>query len=446
MGCCKVPGIILCLSLPAALGLAAQSPPAVQAQKEAGSEAAALAELRSQLSALRTEYEKRIKDLETRLEELQIQMLRSEPEAQGAVAAAPQAAPAAFTPAALNPAIGVVGNFLGRADDLKVFNEENSRIDNRFNLREVEIDLRAAIDPYADAVVITALGSESPGHYEASIEEGYVNVRRLPFLERPPLGLKLKFGRFRPAFGKFNILHTHDLPQSTRPLPIEEFLGEEGFVQNGASAAFFLPVPFDRGSSLDATLEILGGGEIGASPDPEGRNSYLGHLRWFRTFHDTHNLELGWSTYYRPVHHQAGIQLHGLDLTYRWKPLRQGQWKSFLLGGELMFARHAAPAIAEADSERRTPMGFTLFGQWQFDRRKYAGLRYDSTDVLSDRFLERRSVTPYFSYYFSEYLRFRLSLEHRWSNLTSEAKRNSVFGELTFVFGAHPPEPYWVNR
>ena len=116
-----------------------------------------------------------------------------------------------------------------------------------------------------------------------------------------------------------------------------------------------------------------------------------------------------------------------------------------------MFARDARPALADpavagAESGRRSPLGFTLFGQWQFDRRKYAGVRYDSTDVLTDPSLERHSVTPYFSYYFSELLRFRLNVEHRWSNLNLEARRSSVFGELNFVFGAHPPEPYWVNR
>ena len=61
-----------------------------------------------------------------------------------------------------------------------------------------------------------------------------------------PLGLKFQIGRFRPSFGKFNTLHTHDLPQSTRSLLTEEFLGEEGFISQGVSTDFYLPTPWSE--------------------------------------------------------------------------------------------------------------------------------------------------------------------------------------------------------
>ena len=92
------------------------------------------------------------------------------------------------------------------------------------------------------------------------------------------------------------------------------------------------------------------------------------------------------------------------------------------------------------------PQGYSVFTQWQFDRRKYAGIRWDHTDTLLNRSLQRESITPYFSYYFSEFLRFRLNFEHRISDLTAENGRNSLFMELNWVFGAHPPEPFWVNK
>jgi len=88
----------------------------------------------------------------------------------------------------------------------------------------------------------------------------------------------------------------------------------------------------------------------------------------------------------------------------------------------------------------------TAFSQWQFNSRIYAGLRYDHTDVLENPDLQRESVTPYLSYYFSEFLRLRLNYEHRWSDLAGEDGRNSVFLELNWIFGSHPPEPFWVNK
>ena len=419
---------------------------------------AALQALKAQIDAMKSEYEKRIKDLETQLGQLQTEMLRAAPEAEtpGATPSAPERGVQTI-PGALNPAISAIGNFVGRADSQKVFSEEGDRIDNKFNLREAEIDMRVPVDPYADAVLIASFESDVPGRVSAEIEEGYVNIKKLPFVDNPPLGLRLKVGRFRPAFGKFNILHTHDLPQTFRPLPIQEFLGEEGFIQNGVSGTFFVPTPWDEKSSLDVTLQALNGGDLALSPDPRARAAYLGHLRWFRSFKDAHNLELGWSSYYHPSGNDVrSADVHGLDFLYRWKPLRQGEWKSFLLGGEFMFTRRAYPeaavspevaaAIEGLEPGTGKPVGLTLFGQWQFDRRKYAGIRWDQTDTLFDPSLQRHSITPYFSYYFSEFLRFRLNYEYRWSDLFTEDRRNSVYAELNWVFGSHPPEPFWVNK
>ncbi len=423
--------------------------------------AASLESIRAQIDALRAEYEKRIKELEAQVEQLQLQMLRGGPESEtAAVAPAPPPAPAQVQtfPGILNPAIAAVGNFVGRIDDQKVYNEAGDRIDNRVNLREAEIDMRVPVDPYADAVLITSLEQDQTGQFSVGVEEGYAVLKKLPFVEKMPLGLRLKVGRFRPMFGKINVLHTHDLPQTFRPLAIQEFLGPEGFNQNGVSGTMFIPTPWDEKSAMDFTGEFLSGGDIAISPNLSSRNAYLGHLRWFRTFRDSHNLEVGWSSYF----HAGGTEsqsaaLHGFDLTYRWKPLRRGEWKSFLLGSELMFSRRAYPEAAEPPDVARAlegitpagtgkPLGYFVFGQWQFDRRTYAGVRWDRTDVVSDPSLRRRGITPYVSYYFSEFLRFRLNYEHRWSDLYTEDGRNSVYAELNFIFGSHPPEPYWVNK
>jgi hypothetical protein len=327
------------------------------------------------------------------------------------------------------------------------------------NLREAEIDMRVPVDLYADGVLIASLESESPGKFSASVEEGYVTIKKLPFLDEPPLGLKLKVGRFRPAFGKFNILHTHDLPTTFRSLPTEEFMGEEGFIQNGVSGNFFIPTPWDASSSLDATLEVLNGGDIAISPAARSRISYLGHLRWYRTLLEGHDLELGWSSYLHPANKSVGsADFHGVDFLYRWKPYRLGEYKSFLLGGELMFARRSYPEAAEPPDVDRAirlkdlqpgkgkPFGISLFSQWQFNQRTYAGLRWDRTTTLFDPGLKRTSLTPYLSYYFSEFLRARLSYEHRWSDLSTENSRNTGLFELNWVFGSHPPEPFWVNK
>jgi hypothetical protein len=404
----------------------------------------AVQELKNQIETLKQDYEKRIQELEQKVELLMLQTSDAMP------VESPEPPPQQTIPGALNPAISVIGNFVGRADDQGVLNEEGQSIDDKLNLRETEIDFRVPVDPYADGVLIVAFESEFPGEFEAGVEEGYVNIKKLPFLEQNPLGLKLKVGRFRPSFGKTNILHTHDLPTTFRPLPVEEFLGEEGFVQQGLSGNIFIPTPWDESASLDATFEIMDGGDIALSPQTESRLSYLGHLRYFRTFSGGHDAELGWSTYFHPSGSGVGAATaHGLDFLYRWKPFRQGLYKSFLLGAEYFFAPNVTAEFDEENGVLQndgTPAGYTAFTQWQFNRRVYAGLRYDHTDVLLNPDFQRQSITPYVSYYFSEFLRFRLNYEHRWSDLAEEDGRNSLFIEMNWIFGSHPPEPYWVNK
>ena len=70
----------------------------------------------------------------------------------------------------------------------------------------------------------------------------------------------------------------------------------------------------------------------------------------------------------------------------------------------------------------------------------------DYTKTLSDPGKTRRGVTPYLSYYVSEFFRLRLNYEHRWSDILAENGRDSVFLEFSWIFGGHPPEPFWVNK
>lgn len=409
-----------------------------------------LEKLKAQITDLKVEYEKRIHALEEQVEQLQLQLIKVTPETTENIAQAPTPAPTPektvqTTAGALNPAIAVVGNFLGRIDDNRIYHE-GTRIDNKLNLREAEIDMRVPIDPFADGVLITSLESEVPGQFTVSIEEGYFTLKKLPFLDQPPLGLKFKVGHFRPAFGKYNILHTHDLPQSFRPLPIKTFLGEEGFTQNGISANFFIPTPWDANASLDATIEVLNGGNIAISPYNSSRMSYLGHLRYFRTIKDTNNLEIGWSSYIRPSGVDLErVNLQGLDIMYRWKPLRLGEYKSFLLGGELFFSPREYPQYTYL-FEKGKPKGGTVFSQWQFNKRLYSGARWDRTTFVDYPKTYINSITPYFSYYLSEFLRFRVNYEHSWGELGNNNPANSLFFEFNWIFGSHPPEPYWVNK
>lgn len=345
---------------------------------------------------------------------------------------------------AFNPSVTVFHNSLWRLDNKSVTEVENGnaiRKDDRFLLRETEVDLRASVDPYADGVLIAALEQELPGDFETHVEEGYVVIKSLPFgfWEEPPLGTKIKLGRFLTSLGRHNRLHTHDLPQPQRGVTFENFIDDHSYGANGASLSGFLPSFGD--SALTLTLEFLQGGELPLAEGGDERPAFLGNLSWFNTFSDVHNVDIAAIAHYAANDRKGkrGTELYSLDFMYKWKPLRQGEYQSFILAGQMFYARQ------EFEVGTNRAFGWFAYAQYQIDRRWYAGVRYDGTELLENRDDDASRVGPYITCYISEFLRFRVAYEHTWSDDDELDDLKTLLFEINVVFGAHPPHPYWVN-
>ncbi|HED66892.1 MAG TPA: hypothetical protein ENJ09_15220 [Planctomycetes bacterium] len=338
-----------------------------------------------------------------------------------------------------NPGITVFGNFLARADDQSVHLDDDPtapRIDDQFNLREFEVDYRASIDPWTDGVLIATYESETPGEANATIEEGYVIVKKLPVLDSAPAGLKLKMGRFRPNFGRFNQIHTHDLPQPTYPRALGTFLGPEGYIRDGVEGKFFLPSPSES-QTIEATVGLFDGGELPIAPGESASNlSVLGHVKWFKDLGKGRDVELGVSG----LQNDSDHRVVGLDGTYKWKPFEGGEWKSFLVGGEFFQAD-----LSEAGLDS-SPMGYYLWSQYQFDKNLYFGVRYYHAEDLTDASMSTDTYGAYLTFYTTEFFRLRFGMEHSTSDIDEIDGRNTALLETNFIFGSHPVEPYWVNR
>ncbi|CAN5915727.1 hypothetical protein BH11MYX3_BH11MYX3_08890 [soil metagenome] len=356
---------------------------------------------------------------------------------------------------ALNPQITAFLNGASRYDDRPVFSPTGTRIDDRLFMRTMELELRSAVDPYADAVAIMSLESEAGNGFSADLEEGYVVLKRLPILESAPLGLKLKLGRFRAPIGNANKIHMHDLPWTTRPLPISRLLGtengeffESGYNPVGVDAEVILPTVVS-GAVMELNADVVDGGNIGITGNERHRPAYLGHYNLFFTLHDSHDFNLGASGYFEPGDHKTGLV--GADVLYKWKPIKAGEFHSVVLGGELLWAKREFAVDTDADGmpdteARSSPLAWYAFGQVQLSWHVYLGARYDyAQDIVNDK-LATQLAAGYLSYYTSEFLRFRVGYEHRWSDLPVEDNVNSVIAEVNVVFGSHPTEPYWVNR
>jgi hypothetical protein len=371
-----------------------------------------------------------LEDLRARIELLEDELARVKTSASR---------PPTQSASAFNPSITVFGNFLGRSDDRPVYlddNPANPRVGDRMSLREAELDLRAAIDPWADGVLILSFSEEAPEEYAADVEEGYVTLKKLPFSDSAPAGLKLEIGRFRPEFGRLNTIHLHDLPQSSYPRALQNVLGPEGLVTSGVSGRFFLPKPGEN-DSLEGTLALVDGGNLPVAGSEQSSDvAGIAHVSWYHDYTDGRDLELGASCWTSGAQHQ----LFGLDWTYRWKPYVAGEWNSFLVGGELFQAETSDASLAGSST------GIDVWAQHQLDRNLYLGARFDWLEELADASQETSTLGAFVTYYTTEFLRLRLGAEHTWSDVAWLDSLDSLFLEINFIYGSHPAEPYWVNR
>lgn len=340
-----------------------------------------------------------------------------------------------------NPRITAFGDFIGRLQlgtHPFEFEDEDSgeldRIDNKFSLREIELDLRADIDPYAKGVLILAVEKETPGsEYGIDVEEGYATLETLPW------NLRGKFGRWRQEFGVANTTHRHDLPWFDYPFATFAFLGEEGLIGDGVSLGWLAPcVPLE----FQANVFTSSGWFITAdSNEPD----YLGRASYFIDVTDRSWLRLGGDVLYGKTTPGGGRDaiLGGADATFKWV---EDQSMSFVLTSEVYALRREDFGMAD------DALGWFVAGQVQPGLyRWYFGARYDSDDYFGEIEGNREwAVSAFVSYYTTEFLRLRLGYEHREAELGPTGRTNDSFDTLllqaTFVFGSHPAEPYWVNR
>ena len=356
----------------------------------------------------------------------------------------------ATAPVVLNPRTIAFINFAARADSRPVYDlaDPTKEISNRPYLRTVELELLNPVDPYAEAVAVISLENQAGKEFGIDAEEAYGLIKRLPLIEEAPLGLKLKIGKYRAPIGIGNKIHMHDLPWTTRPLVIARYLGSEhgdffesGYNPTGLDFDFFLPNPIPQ-TTLEMNLDVVRAGELSLSGGQSGSQpAYIGHVTLSRDWSNEHLLLLGLSAY--EEHGAATTRLYGIDVTYKWAPLERRESHSFVAGGEILGGKHSVPGPAGVNT---SPYGWYGYAQYQTSYWLYLGMRYDWLKEPVDDRLTTRGVSAYASYYTTEFLRFRLGLERRWSDIAALDRVTTGILEVNFVFGSHPTEPYWVNR
>jgi hypothetical protein len=226
-------------------------------------------------------------------------------------------------PVSFNPDLAIISDFTG---NYSTDRENPAR--NRFDVREVELDLRAAVDPRADAVAIIPFSrdvadplffrkrSDASGSVNTSIdiEEAYLFLHDFGV---PNLTAKL--GRFHLRFGRWDILHKHDWATTDNTFVNQSFLGSESLVDQGLSLSYVIPPRLIGGQYVEVIAEVISG--EGSSGNPVLNNDAFvhspalnTHVLWNHDFGDW-NLELGgsWLAGHHNADNHQSFNLFGTD-------------------------------------------------------------------------------------------------------------------------------------
>jgi hypothetical protein len=351
-------------------------------------------------------------------------------------------------PVSFNPNIAVIADFLGSYSS----NRSNNAL-NRLDVREVELDLRAAVHPNADGVVILAFARdvENPPFPNADEPpegpEGAVEVEEA-YLFLHDFGvpnLTAKVGRFHVRFGRQNVLHLHDLPTSDPPLVNQAFLAPESLTDSGVSLSYVIPPRLIGNQYVEIVSEVLAGEGAGSeSPTLRGDLSvdspaFNNHILWNHDVAPNWNLELGGTWLYGHAGEDNGqdVNLFGADVTLLHRD-PTGGFHNQLFQAEAIYGD-----TYDEDGVHRNGFGAYVLGQQQLTRDWYAGLRLDYTQNPNSDHDEAWAINPYVSFYWSEFLRFRMQYQYKDGDVPEE---HNLFFQATWIFGAHPPHPYWSMR
>ncbi len=443
------------------------SPATASSQQPAKASADPAAE---EFDALRREIEDLKKQIQTLRDQLSAGLL---PDQGTAAAAPPPPAPAPPVQQApvlppgpggtaptrvqslLNPAISAV---LQAAGTTSLRRENNA---NGFDLSEAEIALQSAVDPFTRVDLFLSF----PSGATPEVEEGYISTLALPG------PLQLKGGRFKSAFGKWNTLHNHAFFTVDQPDALANFFGEESLTNDGLSLSVLIPNPWDQ--YIDAITEV-GTALEGTSFNNDRRNlMYLEHLTWFLNTGPNSTIEFGLTAARGRAgasetllggleacgvvcaglvpHSELDSAMNGVDVTYKWKPVRLNVYKSFLWQIEALRSRRhveVLTAIPSLDSEIVSASGGYSYVEWQLAKRWRAGARYDRSGFPDSETARERAISAVVRYQPSEFqeIRFQYKLTQRNDEAAlrfdGETEDSQLFFEWIPVIGAHGAHKY----
>lgn len=325
--------------------------------------------------------------------------------------------------------IGLTGDFLVNFSE-----DHHSQItEDRFDLRGVDLAFSGEIEGVGEGFFNIAYHDD-----DVVLEEAWLIAEELL-----PGGIDVKLGKFRVDFGLLNTVHPHALPQVDYPFMYREYLGHEGYIDEGVGIAGSLPSLW--GAPLEYSLQALNGHrhthgheeELHEHEDSDGRLRdyddivYVARVRNRLDLSPRVDLSLGLSGLsgrFEDEEESPRFYYHAGDLRIDWRPFQES-WRRVRLQAEYI------GALVEENRSWERSWGMYGFADVRFAPRWIAGARYDYVERPQQ---SRDHLTGYTLYLTHEYRpdsRLRLQFTSSHENHGKDA--NEVLLQWIFSLGQH---------
>jgi len=338
---------------------------------------------------------------------------------------------------------------------------DHDPIKRGFSLRNAEIAVDGAVDPYFKGFGNIVLKLDKDNETEIELEEAYLLTTALPF------NLQAKAGQFFANFGRQNPQHPHQWAFVDDPIILTRAFGPEGLRNVGGQLSWLAPTPFYTEASLGIfdgqgstafSFRNPGEPEVGVNRF-HGRETldrnlrgpgdlvYVPRIASSFDLSDSQTLVAGVSAAFGPnlTGSDRHTQIYGADLYWKWKPAHADAGFPFVsLQTEALYQRFEAGEDVAAGLPAETLRDWGFYSQllWGFKPRWIAGLRgewvdgntgaFDSEDVFRG---QRTRISPNLTFYPSEFSKIRL--QYNYDHGEHFGDEHSIWLQLEFLLGAH---------
>jgi hypothetical protein len=255
------------------------------------------------------------------------------------------------------------------------------------HLQDACLELTSNVDIYLQAKFAFGANEEEG----LAVEEAYLTTLRMP------IPVIIKGGKMLSTFGRYNLYHTHHMAFAENPMILNQIFNPK-LNEVGIEASYLVPLSWYS----DLTGGILNGNNKNLfNSDKQEHLAYLLHLDNLWEVSDEITCRIGGSflTGHKGLSYSDGISVlfdstinnitsnvWGIDYQIKWKPLKYGRYRSFVLEGEYV------NASLNINGNTTNPLhGYYTQALYQFKLRWWIQARYEW-------FKESKDLYYYFPY------------------------------------------------